>query len=415
MRACLRAWRSSSPCEWGQGSWSASARHVRPRKRCEAGHGTWQNHRFWGNEVCICPWLGMPPQNFSFREEGSRSRGVTQPRAAMFPPRHLHPALLVGADVWWWCLSTGRSRRLHPRSRRTIQRRPLANPRGAKLAVSTDSAAAGPSQRTDLRIVSGDDASGNSWSGGARVSAALEMQRSQLEEYPEAVTHTLRQNMARALRSDPRAGQGAAEFIRRFASFSHHWDLGHVAPALAEVWNALEMQDVSTTRAKVGLLLMAIARLRWDLAQLVLHLPGPPLEAMPRSVDRDALFNHSRLAESLWGGRLTSRDGALLQVAFRQQKGIGKKGKVQGKDGKVGTKISDAAIALSWSFSNSVVYVLYPAAPAGADCFQFVPVLLLQSRVLFQGGLGGHPFLHLALLFAVSASGEALLDMRSAT
>ena len=58
--------------------------------------------------------------------------------------------------------------------------------------------------------MSGCDASGNSWSGGARVSAAFEMQRSQLEENPEAVTHTLRQNMARTLRSDPRAGQDTA-------------------------------------------------------------------------------------------------------------------------------------------------------------------------------------------------------------
>ena len=81
--------------------------------------------------------------------------------------------------------------------------------------------------------------SGGGGAGGARGAAALEMQRSPLEEYLEAVTQTLRQNKARASRSDPRAGQDAAEFIRRLGAFSHHRDVGHVAAALAEVRIAL--------------------------------------------------------------------------------------------------------------------------------------------------------------------------------
>ena len=68
--------------------------------------------------------------------------------------------------------------------------------------------------------------------GGARGGAALEMQRSQLEEEPEAVIQTLRQDMARSLRSDRRAGQDAAEFNRRFDPFSQHQDLGHSSPRL---------------------------------------------------------------------------------------------------------------------------------------------------------------------------------------
>ena len=140
----------------------------------------------------------------------------------------------------------------------SLQRKPPAETCGAKLAT-THSAAA----RTMSANRSGNSERGRR-EGGAQSAEALESPRSQLEAYPEAVTQTLRQNMARALRSDPsRTGcdrVGSFGFLR----FSHQRDLGHVAATRAEVRNALEMQDVSMARAWVGLLLMAIEQTTRD-------------------------------------------------------------------------------------------------------------------------------------------------------
>ena len=44
-------------------------------------------------------------------------------------------------------------------------------------------------------------------------------------------------------------------------------------------------------------------------------------------------------------------------------------------------KISDAAIAFSWSFGHNVRYVLSAAALARALCFQFLLDFCLRNRV----------------------------------
>ena len=113
------------------------------------------------------------------------------------------------------------------------------------------------------------------------------------------------------------------------------WALGHVAAALSEVWNPLEMQDVSTAYAKVGLLLMAVEQTtrasRWDLAQLVRHLPDPPLEAGG---------SHSRRSFAAGGLSTTDKD-------------LGRREKVRERMGKREAKMNEAAIAYPWSFSES--------------------------------------------------------------
>ena len=204
----------------------------------------------------------------------------------------------------------------------SLQRRPPAETCGAELADTTDSAAA--------RTKSADRSANSKWerwrwcqrTEGARGAAPLEIPRNQLEASPETVTQTLRQNMARAVRSDPsRTGCGRVGSFGDSCAFSHHRDLGHVAATRAEVRKSLEMQDVPMSHAGVGLLLVAIEETtrdsRWYLAKLMWHLPDPPLEAMSRSVDRNALFNRLRLAKSRWAAASACiRMPASLFVCF---------------------------------------------------------------------------------------------------
>ena len=156
-----------------------------------------------------------------------------------------------------------------------------ANPGGQNSLLRQTLLQKEPSQRTDLRILSGSDGDGGD--GRARRCSGVRWR-----------------SMARAWRPDPRVGQDAAEFIRRFGAFSHHGDFGLVASALVEVWNALEMQRGVAGHPNVGLLLMAIEQMGdsgLELAQLLEDLSDPLLEAMSRSVHGNAVVNHSRLAE----------------------------------------------------------------------------------------------------------------------
>ena len=157
---------------WVHGSRSAPSGNERSLKRLEAGHGAWQS-----------PAVGQGglqppvPEDAVAKHLLRRGRQLGQPRAAKFPPGHLNRMPLVAADAWrsgsFDGCPAGGTRGLAEFWSPSTQRGPPADSCGAQLADTTDSAAA----RTKSA-----DGSGN---------------------YPEVVTQTLRQKMARALRSDP--------------------------------------------------------------------------------------------------------------------------------------------------------------------------------------------------------------------
>ena len=85
-------------------------------------------------------------------------------------------------------------------------------------------------------------------------------------------------------------------------------------------------------------------------------------------------LNHSRLAESRCAAAASAyiRDGASLQEACRREKGKWEEGK----------RLERSVTLPSLSLGLSAVR------------FQFLLGVLLQIRILLQGGLRGYPFLH---------------------
>ena len=148
-----------------------------------------------------------------------------------------------------------------------------------------------------------------------------------------------------------------------------------------EARNVLEVQDVSLGHAKVELLLIANEQTTRDsrcyLAQFMAHLPDPPLEAMSRSVDRNAVVNP----------RVTMGCGCV-SVHPGQSFGTGggpttKRNWEERKRPRKGSKGERRAVTLP-SPSHGLSATIGSMCSARPVCFQFPLVFFLQNRFFSQ-------------------------------
>ena len=172
---------------------------------------------------------------------------------------------------------------------------------------------------------------------------------------------------------------------------------------------------MSLARAKVVLLLVneqTTRESRWDFARLVRHLPDPPMEAMSRSVDRNASVNHSRLVElRRAAGHVSVHPGWSFAAGgvSTMKKKLGRRAKAR-----EGWKGGRRSVTFSGYLSHSMRYMLCSTALATVVCFQLLLGLPSSKPYSSPRTPRRVPLLRFALPLAVSSSGEARQDVGSA-